>query len=128
MEEDIKNEIELQVRQILAKEVESHRLFLEKQAQWIIRGGGLLAIVAIALFTFFYGRSWGDLVDKMSLDIDSKVIEYRLNQSAREQFEDSMRVYAEHLASELAADPLFRSRIEKAIEESTAKNTSKKIE
>ena len=89
MDDQLKKDIELEVRRVLATqeverrqsiiaELNSHRNYLQSQIKWL--GGIVTAIflIIIGAVYFFTGRSYDDIKDKIGQEVESKVIEFRI--------------------------------------------------
>lgn len=70
-----KEQIELEVRRLLAEEIETHRNFLQSQFKNMTWGLGILFAVGAAIFVYLFGKSVDDSTQKLVSTVDSKVIE-----------------------------------------------------
>lgn len=86
------NDVELQVRRILAEEVEQHRNFLQSQFKYLTWGIGVLLASGALIFTFLFGKSIDDSKDQLISTIDSKVVEYRIVQSFKNSLEEHIKI------------------------------------
>jgi hypothetical protein len=71
MDEDTKSAIKLEVHEVLAQEVGAYRSHLEEQFNFLLKGIGIIVLVAGGLFVFFAGHSWSDLDSTIQGKVDS---------------------------------------------------------
>jgi hypothetical protein len=115
MTEDEKAEIELQVRRLLADEVNKYREFLEKQfrlTMWVI---GIVLTVAVAAFLYYFGKSKDDLRTDLVREIDQKVVEYRIDKNLRDRLEELAKVVADSPTVHDLINASIRSTADKTV-------------
>jgi hypothetical protein len=90
-----KEELELEVRRILANEVEGHRNFLQSQFRNLTWGLGILFTVASIIFVFIFGKSIDESKATLISTIDSKVVDYRIVESFKDKLNEFINIAVE---------------------------------
>ncbi len=95
-----KEELELEVRRILASEVEGHRSFLQSQFRNLTWGIGILFTVGAIIFSFLFGRSIDESREHLISTIDTKVVDYRIVESFKKKLEEFISIAVERAIDE----------------------------
>lgn len=102
---DDKEKLELEIRRVLAQEVEQHRSFLQANFKMVTWGVGVLFVAGSVIFGFLLGKSFNDSQETLISTIDAKVLDYRIVESFQKRL-----------------DTLIDSSVTKAIEAEDTKN------
>jgi hypothetical protein len=89
-------EIELAVRKMVAQEIGGHRQFLQTQFKHMTWGIGIIFASAAIAFTFILGKSITESKDKLVQEVDSKVVEYRINESLKRRVSEFVSIAVEN--------------------------------
>lgn len=109
-----KDLIELEVRRLLAAEVESHRTYLQSQFKNLTWGVAILFTVAAAIVTFFFGKSFNESKEQLISTVDSKVIEYRLVESFKDKLDEYVLTSVENKLDEASTQQKIDGLVESA--------------
>lgn len=107
MDQDFKEQVELEVRRITsAQELEMRKLhseearefreFLQKQFRYITFGVTTFAIVGAALFIWFFSDSVEKTREEMRATVDAKLIDYRIVGSLKDRLKDLVELAAKN--------------------------------
>jgi hypothetical protein len=116
-----KEELELEVRRILASEVEGHRTFLQAQFRNLTWAIGILFTVGAIIFTFLFGKSIDESKDQLISTIDAKVVDYRIVESFKKKLEEYINIAVD----KAVVDDATKKKIDTQISESTKSAVAK---
>lgn len=84
--------LELEVRRILASEVEGYRNHLQSQFRTLTWGVGLLLTVGAVLLYFFLGSKFNDSTEQLIRTVDRKMIDYRIVENFRDRLNEEIEL------------------------------------
>ncbi|MCG8424475.1 MAG: hypothetical protein MJE77_41815 [Proteobacteria bacterium] len=114
-------ELELEVRRILATEVESHRAFLQSQFRNLTWGIGILFTVGAIIFTFLFGKSIDESKEQLVSTIDAKVVDYRIVESFKKRLDEFIKIAVDSAVN----DEKTRKKIDEQLDLSTKNAVSR---
>ena len=100
-----RNQIELEVRRVLAAEevklrtiltdeATSYREFLQRQFNQVTIGITALAAVGAGLFVWFFSDSVSKTQEQLEATVDAKIIDYRIVESFRARVDEIVQITA----------------------------------
>lgn len=89
---DDREKLELEVRRILASEVEGYRKYLQSQFRTLTWGVGTLFTVGAILLYFFLGNKFDDSKEQLISTVDSKMIDYRIVEAFRRRLNEVIEI------------------------------------
>ncbi len=116
-----KEELELEVRRILASEVEGHRTFLQSQFRNLTWGVGILFTVGAIIFTFLLGKSIAESKATLVSTIDTKVVDYRIVESFKNRLEEFINIAVEKAVIDDKTKLKIATEIDSTTKEAVAK-------
>jgi hypothetical protein len=84
--------LELAVRRAISEEVGKHREFLQNQFKFMTWGIGIIFIAGAIVFNFVVGQSIKDSEEKLTREVDSKVVEYRIVDKFKEKLNEHIQI------------------------------------
>ena len=87
-----KEKLELEVRRILASEVEGYRSHLQSQFRTLTWGVGILFTIGAILLYFFLGDKLDESKAQLVRTVDSKMIDYRIVDSFKNRLEEVIQI------------------------------------
>lgn len=89
MEEE---KLELAVRRAISEEVGKHREFLQSQFKFMTWGIGTIFVAGAIVFNFVIGQSIKDSEEKLTREVDSKVVEYRIVDKFKDKLNEHIQI------------------------------------
>lgn len=87
-------EEEIKLRTILADEATSYREFLQRQFKQVTIGITSLAAVGAGLFVWFFSDSVSKTQEQLEATVDAKIIDYRIVDSFRDRVNEIVKITA----------------------------------
>ncbi len=105
--------LELEVRRVLASEVEGYRNHLQSQFRILTWGIGIILTIGALLLYFFLGNTFKDSKEQLIRNIDSKMIDYRIVENFKKRLEGVIEVTLDNENSKKIID----SKVDKSAKE-----------
>ena len=126
MDNQTKKEVELISREVIEDSIEGHRNYLTQIFERLIWALGIIALIVIALFTFFVHGNYSDLKTSLTSDIkkikenaekdierevESKIIQYRIVNDLKLQLNELVKITVENRIAEDQTKKLIEHQI-----------------
>lgn len=85
MDENLKNQIELEVRRVLSSEASEYRNYLQNQFQHLKWGIGLIVIASSIIFVFIFGKTAIELDDYAKAQVSDRVVDYKVKKEVQDR-------------------------------------------